>query len=638
MAQAAVASASRALNRDARAGVIADGRGINSNVLNSRHQMPIPNCYGQSTSADMLAMEEAFLKQQLVNLERQQRLLAASKEGSFSPSAQPPSASVQLNGALHQQNHLRGSNNDAAARISSPHQHHHQQQMLQNQFNRHGVVNTNLSEAAMHAELARLNAAASELAAARAELAALEQQYNSLRQMNEAAIRRRQQEVANSAALQTQQHHDLGLAEVRAAQRLVQQQQGRAPASSPGTSSSSSQGTQNRDIEVAQAFLSLKTIVEKPQGNSHPSGLGSNIDGRKRPRPLDSHSTIGEGPHSNSPSKRPFPFPYGNNMMNGPRDKSGFPFRSFPPSNGNPGSSTFQNFPMLSSMPGKKEEFSSRRLPGRAGNFLQVSGANGCTQSGFPAPQKYQENNEQGSPQQIPEAVPLGKGYIHEEIRNGSTISIKDVTPDPDDKDAGKGRKSKKQKRRKVTPDMPRRPLSAYNIFFCEERYRIVNSLPETDDTAATESSDDKATPSSELAKDPEKATATKSTEEEVSSWLEAANNIVGDETKRALIKHLMKGERRERRAHRKTHGKIGFKSLAKLIGKRWRELPTERVAYYKELAELDSRRYREAMAIYNEKKKSAEEEGEEKKDDEEEEDDEDEGRTMEDDKSVAWL
>lgn len=87
-----------------------------------------------------------------------------------------------------------------------------------------------------------------------------------------------------------------------------------------------------------------------------------------------------------------------------------------------------------------------------------------------------------------------------------------------------------KQKKNKKKPkDRPKRPLSAYNIFFKEERARILEEVVQS----------------------------------------------------------------------RVPNGKIGFQNLAKMIGKRWQELDPESMQSYKEKAEVDMVRYREAMFTY---------------------------------------
>lgn len=102
----------------------------------------------------------------------------------------------------------------------------------------------------------------------------------------------------------------------------------------------------------------------------------------------------------------------------------------------------------------------------------------------------------------------------------------------------------KSKKARKKPKDKPKRPLSAYNIFFKEERSRILEEIPKND------SKDDQ--------------------EEE-------------------------SGRKRKKR----PHGKIGFESLAKVIGKRWKELPPEKAEYYKKKASEDMLRYKREMEVY---------------------------------------
>lgn len=62
----------------------------------------------------------------------------------------------------------------------------------------------------------------------------------------------------------------------------------------------------------------------------------------------------------------------------------------------------------------------------------------------------------------------------------------------------------------------------------------------------------------------------------------------------------------KKRRPHRKTHGKISFQSLARLVGERWRALPDERKNYYRELAKEDMKRQKVAMDNYYRKKEAA--------------------------------
>jgi hypothetical protein len=110
---------------------------------------------------------------------------------------------------------------------------------------------------------------------------------------------------------------------------------------------------------------------------------------------------------------------------------------------------------------------------------------------------------------------------------------------------------AKIRKGRKKPKDHPRRPLSAYNVFFKEERQRILNDIP---DASA--------------------------------------------EVKQTGIK--------TRKRKKNAHGKIGFENLAKAIGQKWQSLTQEEIHYYKAQAEVDQKRYRDEMEVYNSSKKKS--------------------------------
>jgi hypothetical protein len=93
----------------------------------------------------------------------------------------------------------------------------------------------------------------------------------------------------------------------------------------------------------------------------------------------------------------------------------------------------------------------------------------------------------------------------------------------------------------------PLRALSPYNFFFRDERDRIVHGGP---------------------------------------------MELTPAKQHRLLQEHWGR-DRTMRRRHRKTHGKIDFTSLSKLISKRWKELPEDRRAFYRQVAFLDWERYR---------------------------------------------
>jgi len=107
-------------------------------------------------------------------------------------------------------------------------------------------------------------------------------------------------------------------------------------------------------------------------------------------------------------------------------------------------------------------------------------------------------------------------------------------------------------KKRKKPKGKPKRPLSAYNIFFKEERQKILD------------------------ANSPEK-------------------DMEGDE-----INNENPTEKSESSKSTKPHGKIGFEELGKIIGKRWRDLSPSRFQQYKLLADRDTIRYEEELSVWS--------------------------------------
>jgi hypothetical protein len=114
--------------------------------------------------------------------------------------------------------------------------------------------------------------------------------------------------------------------------------------------------------------------------------------------------------------------------------------------------------------------------------------------------------------------------------------------------------------------------LASSNLFFSEERERILRELDakngkEGDDDDA--GSDDKK---GEDEDDPSKP--------------------------QALVRPLIPAQR-QRRPHRKTHGKISFQELARSVGERWKNLDDERRKLYQDLAKEDMKRQKVAMEAY---------------------------------------
>ena len=106
--------------------------------------------------------------------------------------------------------------------------------------------------------------------------------------------------------------------------------------------------------------------------------------------------------------------------------------------------------------------------------------------------------------------------------------------------------------KRKKPKDKPKRPLSAYNIFFKHERKRILESIPAAQNTVE---------------------------ENEKLNW---------------------PGKKRA------PHGKISFENLAKTIGSRWRNLPVDEMQFFKGKAVEDLERYAEEMRAYDSRNSAA--------------------------------
>jgi len=168
--------------------------------------------------------------------------------------------------------------------------------------------------------------------------------------------------------------------------------------------------------------------------------------------------------------------------------------------------------------------------------------------------------------------------------------AIKKRSNDDDKKvEATTARKRKRRKSHRVKPqDMPRRPLSAYNLFFSAERRRILQEIEDGESGEAGNNT------TSEVSKEEEKCP-------------------------QALLRPIV-SSKVKRRPHRKTHGKISFQCLAQMVGQRWKQLLPKQKKYYQDLADEDMLRHKQAMEVYyksqSERPKEEGVEGENKADD----------------------
>lgn len=156
-----------------------------------------------------------------------------------------------------------------------------------------------------------------------------------------------------------------------------------------------------------------------------------------------------------------------------------------------------------------------------------------------------------------------------------------------------RGSSSPAAKKRKVRDkDKPKKPLSAYNIFFKEERARMVAELLQEKVRESGDSPSSATAAGDPTISNPARVdkTSNQSSDEtcvartEQTSAVSVKSENTSDETKRQ---------------RKRVRIGIGFKKLASEIGKRWKRIDSNRLQEYTRRAEIDKRRYDREMAIY---------------------------------------
>ena len=136
-------------------------------------------------------------------------------------------------------------------------------------------------------------------------------------------------------------------------------------------------------------------------------------------------------------------------------------------------------------------------------------------------------------------------------------------------------KKKRGRKKRNPAEGWPKQALSGYNIFYKEERIRILNELMNDEEKHAYlgKDNDDGAPRRDEIL----------SSQPNKNYHLTRRSKLVGSRLRKRKV----------------AHGKISFHELVKTISSRWKSLPADEINKFNAKAKIDQERYSRELRIF---------------------------------------